>query len=45
VQVFRNLYGLFAAPDPAVPSSTLTDVVRRQLAEQLMEENSGRQAA
>jgi hypothetical protein len=45
VQVFRNLYGLFAAPDPAVPSSTLTDVVRRQLADQLMDESSRHQAA
>jgi hypothetical protein len=45
VQISRNLYGLFAAPDPAVPSAALMDVVRRQLAGQLLEESTGRAEA
>jgi len=45
VQILRNIYGLFVAPDPAVPSASLSDVVRRQLAEQLIAENSDRAAA
>jgi hypothetical protein len=40
VQIARNIVGLFATPDPASPSRALTDLVRRQLAEQMMAEGA-----
>lgn len=45
IQIGRNVFGMFTPPDPAVPSSQLEQIVRVNLASQLIHASDQQQAA